>query len=134
MTLAVCSNEGLRKELLAQDLNRDSRVEWVDKPEDFKSHGNADAFIDLLFEPSVTRLNLLKKLQPATVIVNSVITPLAQLPEGFIRINGWNTFLKRAVVEASGIQVDAKEKAVGIFSIVLHKIPGHFFCCTRCLP
>ena len=56
-------------------------------------------------------------MQPAFIIVNSVHATLKDLPENFIRMNGWPTFLKRPVVEASSSNDDMKTKAEIIFKV-----------------
>ena len=111
MTIAVVASEALKEELLAQGLKSDIKAEWLNKPA--KVPGAA-CYIDLLF--SSGHSEELLKLQPALIIVNSVPDTTASLPENFIRINGWNTFLKRPIVEAACPDVSARIKAEEIFA------------------
>ncbi len=97
MLLAVVADDKLKDELLYQGLKEGTSIEWLNKVDEFANYPDADAFIDLLFEKSNDRILTLKKLFPNPVIVNSIIS----LPENFIRINGWPTFLKRHVTEAA---------------------------------
>ena len=83
----------------------------MNKVDEFANYPDADAFIDLLFEKSNDRILTLKKLFPNPVIVNSIIS----LPENFIRINGWPTFLKRHVTEAACQNETMRAKAEEIF-------------------
>ena len=119
MKIVVISNDVLKAEWLAQGKEDVVEIEWLPEPIAVE---NADAYIDLLFHPDTERINKLKKLsagsggQPAIIIVNSVMATLNNLPEKFIRINGWPTFLKRPVVESSCSHEDLKKQAEKIFS------------------
>ena len=112
MKIVVITNEELKKEMLFQELSGNIEVEW--QQEMRQVHG-ADAYIDLLFNHSAERIDKLKEFQPAIIIVNSVIVPLNDLPAGFVRINGWNSFLRRPLVEAAGDDVN-KIASENIFS------------------
>jgi 3-hydroxybutyryl-CoA dehydrogenase len=113
MVIAVMADEFLKNELTAQGLNEKVRVEWLDKPAFIK---NALCYIDLLFTPRPERIQVLQQLQPALVIVNDLTGTLKSLPNGFVRINGWPTFLKRQITEASCLDAANKQPAAEIFS------------------
>ncbi len=121
MKIVVITNEDLKKELLFQQLSDNVAVEWQ---QEISPAQDADAYIDLLFNHSAERINKLKNLptvpggQPATIIVNAVTATLNELPAGFIRINGWNSFLKRNLVEAAGLDENKKvgEKIFSCFN------------------
>ena len=119
MKIAVITNDALKAEWLAQGIQDPVETEWLAEPIAVE---NADGYIDLLFQPVAERISKLQKLsagsggQPAIIIVNSVMTTLNKLPEKFIRINGWPTFLKRPVVESSCSQEGLKKQAEKIFS------------------
>lgn len=112
MKIVVITNDDLKEELLTQGLTDNVQVEWQ---QEINTVQGADGYIDLLFSSSDERIAKLKTLQPATIIVNSVTHTLNELPAGFTRINGWNSFLKRPLVEAAGADID-KVKAEKIFS------------------
>ena len=112
MKVVVITNAQLKEELLAQGIQDNAQVEWQHEPEPVTG---ADGYIDLLFSLSEERIDKLRKLQPAAVIVNSVINILDELPAGFTRFNGWNSFLKRPLVEIAGID-ENKTMAEKIFS------------------
>jgi 3-hydroxybutyryl-CoA dehydrogenase len=97
MRIVILANDELKEELKPEA----EGVIWIEKPEEFAEHADADAYIDLLFDNSPGRIEMLRKLLPRTVIVNSVIHPLSEIGGGFIRINGWPTFLKGELIEAS---------------------------------
>lgn len=124
MKLVVLSSEAFQKELLAQGLRDGVQIEWQSE---IKIIEDADGYIDLLFSHSAERIDKLKQLpagpagQPSTIIVNAVNTTLDQLPAGFIRFNGWNSFLKNPLLEAASAAAD-KEKAENIFYCFNKKI------------
>jgi 3-hydroxybutyryl-CoA dehydrogenase len=113
MKIAVITDEVLKQELLATGMPDKVTVEWLAEPAMVKE---AEAYLDLLFQPTAERVITLKRLQPAIIIVNSVITTLDKLPENFIRFNGWPAFFKRPVAEAACQNNNIKEKATTIFS------------------
>ncbi len=113
MKIAVITNDALKEEWLAQGIPDAAGSEWLTEPIAVE---NADCYIDLLFQPDAERINKLQKLQPALIIVNSVLATLNNLPEKFIRINGWPSFLKRPVVESSCSNDALKNEAKKIFS------------------
>ena len=117
MKIVVLADESLQMELLAQGLRENVLTEWVNEPEALLNYPDADAYIDLLFQNDTLRNSILQQLYPKPVFVNAVITTLRQLPEGFIRINGWSTFLKRPVVEAAAADDNMKTKTEEIFSL-----------------
>jgi 3-hydroxybutyryl-CoA dehydrogenase len=98
MKIAVITDDILKEELLAHGLRDNAEIEWITAPGEA---GNAVACIDLLFTPDTGRINELKKLAPALVIINAVVPTLDGLPENFIRLNGWRSFLKRNIAEAA---------------------------------
>ena len=101
MHLVVLSNADLKKELLTQTPEPVLKITWLTDLQQLTSHNDADAYLDLLFENTQERIQILKSLS-APVIINSVVDTLAATDAGFIRINGWPGFLHTAVLEASG--------------------------------
>ncbi len=136
MKIVVITNNALQEEMLAQGLQDPIDVFWQE--EVIPVHG-ADVYIDLLFSHSDERINQLKKFsthsaaaagpgllnseseQAPTIIVNSVNNTAGSLPPGFIRINGWNSFLKRPLVEVAGEET-SKATIKKIFSCFNKKI------------
>jgi 3-hydroxybutyryl-CoA dehydrogenase len=112
MKIVVITNKDLKEELLAQGLADNANVDWQ---EEFFPVNAADAYIDLLYDGSAERINALKKLQPAVIIVNAVYFTGGEMPADFIRINGWKSFLQRPLVEA-GMTVINKKITENIFA------------------
>ncbi len=98
MKIAVISDERLKEELLATGLQEAVQVEWLKEPLPVEG---ADAYFDLLYTPGVERTRVLTALPRVPVFINAVDTTLRDLPENMIRLNGWNSFLKRNLAELS---------------------------------
>jgi len=122
MLIVVLTNESLKAELLAQGIKENVLVKWIDEPQAFLDFPNANAYMDLLFENNSERISLLSQLQPKPILVNAVITLLDKLPEGFVRFNGWNTFLSRTLIEAAATDEKIRTNASEIFSLFNKKI------------
>jgi len=116
MRLVVLADEILKKELLSNGITREVDIIWIGDVDEFTYQENADGYIDLLFDNTKKRIELLKKFSTQPVIINSVIDTLGEINAPFIRINAWPGFLKRPVVEASYNSQPLKEKAERIFT------------------
>lgn len=84
-----------------------------------------DACIDLLFDGSDARIASLAAAKFPLVLVHSLETLLGNLPDHFVRINGWLTFLERNVVEACAHapQKPATEAVLKNFNRTLTWVP-----------
>jgi 3-hydroxybutyryl-CoA dehydrogenase len=122
MQIVVLGDVASKEELLAHGIREHTTLEWIQQITEFENHPNADVWIDLFFEPVPSRIELLKKLTSGLVIINSVTNTLRQIDNSFVRINGWPTFLKRPVTEASIATDERKETAEKIFSFFNRKV------------
>lgn len=113
MQIVVISDEALKTELLALGVNATAEVVWLSQPE--KVTGAA-CYVDLLFDGSEERISVLKEITSGLTIVNAVNKTCDSLPENFIRINGWSTFLNRSLIEAACIDNDKKAETETVFS------------------
>lgn len=113
MKIALITNEVLKSELLMQGIVADIDIIETKTPE--LSH-DTSCYIDLLFDYSKERIELLKSFSAALIIVNGVNTTCHSLPENFIRINGWPTFLSRPITEAACFTKELKIKAETVLS------------------
>ena len=123
MKVAIITDDALKEEWISRGMQENIKAEWLSEPIAIEG---ADCYIDLLFQPDSERINKLQKLEPAIIIVNSVIATLNLLPENFIRINGWYSFLKRTVVESSCSNDDLKtpaEKIISSFNKTIEWVP-----------
>ncbi|MDB5197646.1 MAG: hypothetical protein JWP88_2017, partial [Flaviaesturariibacter sp.] len=109
MQIAVICNEAQKAELLSDGME-ESAVSWLT---DISGLSATDVVIDLQFQNTPDRIEALQK--AAFVIVNSVAETTAETDPSFVRINGWNGFLKNNIIEAAGNEA-AKEAAVEALS------------------
>ena len=115
MKLAVIANPVLRAELSDQGVV-DAGVEWHAEIEGIE---DADAIIDLLFTAGPDRLEQLQRSGARLILVNHVAGKTSELPENFIRINGWPGFLSGNAIEyatASGETNQAVEELLAVFN------------------
>jgi 3-hydroxybutyryl-CoA dehydrogenase len=99
MKIVVIGDDGLRKELESKAASGDQQWIWLRELKELSGHRNGDIYIDLEFEPESDRLEILQRLYPRPVLINSVIYPSAEIGSHFIRINAWPGFLGRPVLE-----------------------------------
>jgi 3-hydroxybutyryl-CoA dehydrogenase len=121
MQIILLSDKEQKEELIAPGEDMPEGIIWspsFQMPEEAK---RGDAVIDLLFDDTAERITKLHQLQTQIIIINSVIKPLHELGPGLIRMNGWNTFLKRQILEASGDD-SLKKKGDEVFSFLNKKV------------
>jgi len=111
MTVLLLANEEQMDELLSCPADNTIRLNWITEPKHLLTPEPVDACIDLLFEKTKERIIWLHNLGSRLILINSVIEPLQQQQQPFIRINGWNTFLKRTLMEAASGDAPLRKKA-----------------------
>ena len=62
MRLVVLADEILKEELLSNGITGEVDIIWIDDVDEFTYQENADGCIDLLFDNTKERIELLKKL------------------------------------------------------------------------
>jgi len=94
MHIAIRASAQQKEEWLQKPIANDIELSWIEKelPE-------ADIYFDLLYEEFN---DMFKSITHKPVFVNAVIEIGRQLPQNFIRINAWNGFLQRPIIELSG--------------------------------
>lgn len=102
MRIVVITDKTTEVELLNQAPQASLVVSWQ---EEIFEVPEAELIIDFLFDESKERAQQLRQTFKTPIAVNAVGTILADLPEGFIRFNGWPGFLSGPLVETA-----AKEK------------------------
>jgi len=113
MRVVVIADKNLQDALQAQGVQEGIAIDWVTE---IPTDSTASCYIDLLFTPTTERIDQLSKLLPALLIVNAVPVTLNQLPENFVRINGWPGFLNRNLVEATSDKDTLKIATEKIFA------------------
>ncbi|WP_276502935.1 3-hydroxyacyl-CoA dehydrogenase family protein [Terrimonas pollutisoli] len=113
MQVLLVASESLKDELLNNTTILPA-ITWITQPGE-EDNTKYDTCIDLNFDNTPARIDWLTRLQSPLVVINSVITPLQQIQTNFIRINGWNTFLQRPIIEAATISENNKLIAEELF-------------------
>jgi 3-hydroxybutyryl-CoA dehydrogenase len=121
MQLVTLANEILKQELLSNGVAREIEIIWISGADEFAQYKEADGYIDLLFDNTKERVDLLNNFSSQPVIVNSVINTLEEINAPFIRVNAWPGFLKRPVFEASCNSEVLKQKTERIFNAMNRK-------------
>ena len=116
MTVLLLANEEQREELLTYPVSEEIELKLINDPGELKPGQSIYACIDLLFENTKERIGWLKNLGTPLIIINSVIVTLQEMQEPFIRINGWNSFLKRPVIEAASVDAPLQKKTEILFA------------------
>ena len=114
MQLVVIGTDEMVSELIAQGVSADLQVCAIQDFNDVMSFPAADAYLDLLFDSALGRINTLRKINKP-VIINSVIKTLGETAPSFCRINGWPTFLRAPLIEASALTEELKTTVSFIF-------------------
>lgn len=117
MTVLLLADDEQKEELLACPVNDAIKLKWIKEPVGNLHTQTFDACIDLLFDNTKERINWLNQLSSSLIIVNSVIVMLRDIQQNYVRINGWNTFLKRPVAEAAVTDLSLQSKAKELFSL-----------------
>ena len=116
---------------LGDDLNTNSSVVIL---RDASQIPEADGVLDLLFENTTERKKLLRNSSAKVIIVNSVLDSLSEIEPSFIRIAGWNTMLKRDLIEAAAVDKEKAPVVEKLFSLInkrvewVSDIPGFISC------
>lgn len=122
MKIVLLGNDETKDELLSGLNAGVVTVIGVKDIAEFLLYPEADAFFDLAFEMNPERIELLKKLMPKPVIINSVSYTIAETGSSFIRLNGWPTFLKRDLLEAVCLDDSVKTNAEQVMAELNKKI------------
>ncbi len=121
MRIIVRASKEQKEEWLQKSVSQNETVEFLDELTDT----TPDVFFDLLFNEN--NPEFIKTDKP--VFINAVITILDELPGNYIRINAWDGFLKRDIVELAANDtnkgtVDAVMTALHWKYKVVPDIPG----------
>lgn len=122
MKMILLSNEAQRQALLTDAAAPDVQLIYISHPQDFAKHPDADVYMDLSFEYTKERIELLSKLQ-GLVIINSVAHTLQETHNSFVRINGWTPALSGEWIEASGTKKEETEKIFAAFHKKIEWLP-----------
>jgi 3-hydroxybutyryl-CoA dehydrogenase len=109
MHIAIRASENQKQELLQKGFNDTVIIEWIDQSQKLAGI-NADVYFDLLFDD----INLHNNdfLDNKTVFVNGVNCICKEINHSnYIRLNAWNGFLNRSIIELVCCNDEQKEIA-----------------------
>ena len=115
MNVLLIANDEIKEELFSHTAKDVIQLTYIQASAEYVPGKPIDACIDLLFENTVERIGWLNNLHAPLIIINSVITPLKNIQQDFIRINGWHTFLNRQMIEAAANNTLQKANAEKLF-------------------
>ena len=118
MQTVIITNPQLKEELLANGVEADANIVWIEDVNEMQSLKGAEIVIDMVFE--VSHLALLQSLSNSLVVINSVELTLAETDPSFVRINGWPGFLQSQIIEAACLTEGPRKKVEEVFSL-FHK-------------
>lgn len=121
MKIIVIANESQASALCREYQPAPGSFSLVSSLKDVKPLQEADVVIDLLFDENPDHLEILRTLKGKLIIINSVIYTLAETEKSFVRINGWNGFLEKNILEASA-NAESRLDASGALA-VFNKTP-----------
>jgi 3-hydroxybutyryl-CoA dehydrogenase len=108
--IVVIANDDLKQEFLSSGTKEGADIVWVNDITTIPV--DSDIYIDLSFaEDRIKRKQILATTKAGVIIVNDVTGTTKDLPVNYVRINGWPTFLKRTIIEASCDNETIKAKA-----------------------
>jgi len=114
MHIVVKADDQQRAEFLSKNIPGTVLVTWLS---DDPSVPGADAYFDLLFEeqsPAFTGIT------DKPVFVNAVILTGETLPANCIRINAWNGFLNREIIELATADIPAGSQDAQTYIEAIH--------------
>jgi 3-hydroxybutyryl-CoA dehydrogenase len=109
MNIAIRATEDQKKELIEKGFGKIALVQWI-LPYNKLSDINADALFDLTFNDAAPETHEFIDGKPVFVhAVNCICREIGK--PNYIRINAWNGFLNRPVIELAGSRDEYKKKA-----------------------
>jgi 3-hydroxybutyryl-CoA dehydrogenase len=116
MHIAVKAGEEQKREFLSKGVPQAVIVQWLG-PDDLLEQVEVDAYFDLLFKNEFTTATGFIKQK--IVFINAVSYTSRDIGHAnYIRINAWNGFLTRSIVEAAGGGRESRKQAEGILQVL----------------
>lgn len=106
MQIVVKAQQEQKQAFLAKGIPADVLITWLS---DEKIIPAADAYFDLCFEEEGAAFD---SITDKPVFINSVIGTDKTLPENFTRLNAWNGFLEREMIEVAAVDLTAGKQGL----------------------
>jgi 3-hydroxybutyryl-CoA dehydrogenase len=118
MHISIRATQKQKEELLQKGFPQNVSIEWLAENENFNR--SADALFDLTFNDAQTGSNNL--IDDTLVFVNAVNCTCAQInKENYVRINAWQGFLNRSLIEVASCSEQYKQQAAQILDALKWK-------------
>jgi 3-hydroxybutyryl-CoA dehydrogenase len=114
MHIVVRSTKDQKQELLQKGFEKNIEVEWISENEDIAAI-KADAYFDLVFNDADIPNNSFISEKP--VFVHAVICTCKEINHSnYIRVNAWNGFLNRPIIEIACVNNETKKMAIDVLN------------------
>lgn len=114
MNIAIRCTENQQQELLQKGFNNDVNIEWL-QPGALLKNIKANAFFDFVFNDSDYAAN--EFIDDTIVFVHAVNCLCAETNKSnYVRLNAWNGFLNRNIIELSCNDLSTQKKTEQIFN------------------
>lgn len=114
MRILLLATKDQRDELVRQGVSGNISFEWKERIDQLPVFLPDDILLDLIYNESSEHEKWLESISAGTIIINSVTKPVSQRP--WVRINGWNGFLGRPIVEAATKNKKVCEAVEAVFA------------------
>lgn len=112
MNIFIRASQQQKNELLQKGFNKSVRIQWLAENEN--PVNGIDAFFDLTFnDANIVSNNFL---EDTLVFANAVSCTCAEISKkNYVRINAWDGFLNRSIIELSACDENYKQQAIKVF-------------------
>lgn len=114
MIIAIRSTVSQQRELMQKGFGKNVTVQWIEADQKFAGI-NADVFFDLTFDDINISNNEFINDKPVFIHAVNCVCEEINKPN-YTRLNAWNGFLNRPVVEITCCNDESKKEAEDIFS------------------
>jgi len=121
MYIVVKADNLQKKEFLSKSIPEGVFIDWTGQ-----GQAEGDVYFDLLFEENGAAF---PSVQDKPVFVNAVIETSNRLPVNYIRINAWNGFLERNIVEIAATKLPVGKQGLPLTAQaenILQQLGWHF--------
>ncbi len=116
MNIVIRADEEQKSELLQKGFNNDVNIQWIGPAVNF-SNIKADAVFDFLFDDNNPAAN--ERIDEIPVFVHAVNCTCREIGQSnYIRMNGWNGFIKRPLSELACVDRNTQNDAEKILQIL----------------
>lgn len=120
MRIVILATQQQKDELLQKGFPASANIEWIDNKADF-ANARADAFFYLNYDDNDLNdegdFNDNKNEFDTIVFIHAVNITCKELKrKNYIRLNAWQGFLNRSIIELAACNENYKQKAVKIFN------------------